>query len=115
MYVNFFVLVLVIGGAFYFGTWAGTKYGYSVRHHIDLLWKHNHKLASAIGKARQDKNETLANTMEELYKPIMEKNGELIDTLLLHYFDLQNEEDEEYIRQHKYSDVFPPIVNKHKK
>lgn len=115
MYINFFVLIVICSVIFYLGTWMGSKYFYNARHHIKLLWRQQLKIARAIGNARQEKNEEQASYLEELYDPDVEKRGELIDALLLHYFNPQNLEEKEYIRRYKYSKVWPPIIKKQDK
>lgn len=115
MYISLFTLIIFIGIVFYFGIWTGTKYFYNVKYHIDSLWKRIHKLSAEIGKARQNNNEEFARYLEEIYEPVNNKDGKLINALLLHYFDLHNDEDKEYIELKMYGQFVPSLSEKYKK
>lgn len=95
MYINFFVLVIILGFIFWLGTWAGTKYGYNARHHIDLLWKEILAMTWKRKKLRMDES---GDTYSSIFLKEISDRKNLIIVLLDLYFDPQNEEDAEFMR-----------------
>lgn len=86
---------LVVGALFYVQ---------SPKRRVARLWKEIFKYAAEIGK-HQD-NEYTHSFMKAVYKPKMDRAGQLIDALLLYHFPNteDDEELEEYVRENTYGE-----------